>query len=175
MVGVFLPRCLDLHSHFQETFILVIMDPLSLTASIIAIIGVGGQAAKTVKKLASIKGAPDAVLAPHNEISDIRLIILAIQDVFEKQRTTGIPFPGYRASEIYIDASVISALEQANEKVLELEAMHDRLISFSFGHSGSTTMDKITWLRERKMLKLLQEGLRNARLKLAATLGVINS
>ena len=151
------------------------MDPLSLTASIIAIIGVGGQVAKAVKELASIKGAPDTILALHNEISDIRLIIIAIQDVFEKQRSTGIPFPGYRASEIHIDASIISALEQANKKVRGLEAMHHRLISFSSGHSGPTTIDKVTWLREQKKLKLLQEGLRGARLKLAAALGAMNS
>ena len=151
------------------------MDPLSLTAGIIAIIGAGGQAAKTIKKLASVKGAPDSILALHNEISDIRLIIIAIQDVFEKQRSTGIPFPGYRAGEANIDASVINALEQANEKLLELEALHDRLAPFSSGLSGTTTMDKVTWLREQKKLMLMQEDLRSTRLKLATALGVLNS
>ena len=146
------------------------MDPLSLTASIIAIIGITGQTAKSIKKLASIKGAPDLILALNNEISDIRLIIIAIQDVFEKQQTTGIPFPGYRASEVNIDASVISALEQANGTVLQLEELHNRLTPFSSGLS-----DKITWLREQNKLKLMQEDLRNARLKLAAVLGVLNS
>ena len=126
------------------------MDPLSLIASIITIIGVGGKATKTIIKLASIKDAPDSILALNNEISDIRLIIVAIQDVFEKQRATGIPFFGYRASEVNIDASVVSALEHANEKVLKLEALHDRLAPFTSGLGGSTTMDKVTWLREAK-------------------------
>ena len=151
------------------------MDPLSITVSIIAIIGVGGQTAKTIKKLASIKGAPDSILALNNEISDIRLIIIAIQDVFEKQRTTGKPFPGYRASEANVDASVISALEQANKKVLELEALHNRLIPLSSGLSGLATTDRITWLREQKKLKHMQEDLRTTRLKLATALGVLNS
>ena len=47
------------------------MDPLSLTASIVAIIGVGGQAAKAIKKLASVRGAPASILALHNELSDL--------------------------------------------------------------------------------------------------------
>ena len=38
------------------------VDPLSLTASIIAIIGIGGQAAKLMSRLDSTKVAPDSVL-----------------------------------------------------------------------------------------------------------------
>ena len=150
-------------------------DPLSLTASIIAIVGIGGQVAKSIKKLASLKGAPDLILALHNELSDIRLIIIAIQDVFQRQQIASVPFLGNQTGEANINASVISALNQANEKVLELEALHNKLVIFSSGLSGTTTGDKVTWLREQGKLKRIQEGLRDARLKLATALGVLNS
>ena len=150
-------------------------DPLSLTASIIAIVGIGGQVAKSIKRLASLKGAPDLILALNNELSDIRLIIIAIQDVFQRQQITSVPFLGNQTGEANINASVTSALNQANEKVLELEALHNKLIPFSSGLSGTTTGDKVTWLREQGKLKRIQESLRDARLKLATALGVLNS
>ena len=58
------------------------MDPILITANIIIIVGVRGQAAKAVRKLTSLKGAPDLVFALNNKISDLYLVILAIQDVF---------------------------------------------------------------------------------------------
>ena len=94
--------------------------------------------------------------------------------MFQKQQTAGVPFPGNRSSEANIDASVISALKQANEKVLELEALHKKLVPFSSGLSGTTTGHKVTWLREQKKLKRIQEDLRNARLELATALGILN-
>ena len=66
-------------------------DPLSLVASIIVVVGMGGQIAKAVKKLASLKGALDSILTLDNEISDLHLVVLAI---FQRHRTSGISFPG---------------------------------------------------------------------------------
>ena len=149
------------------------MDPLSLTASIIAIIGVGGQAAKAVRKLASLKGAPDLVLALNNEIADLHLVVAAIQDVFKRQQTSGVPFLDNRAREINVDANVTNSLAQANEKVTELDALYKR---FNISISGTNIkFNKATWLREQKRVKRMQEDIKNVRLKLAAALGVLNS
>ena len=150
------------------------MDPLSLTASIIAIIGVGGQAAKAVRKFASLKDAPDLLLAFNNEISDLHLIVLAIQDVFQRQQISGTPFPGYRAGEASVDASVTNSLRQAKETVFKLEQLYERLNTSASG-SGNTTFDKVIWLREQKRIRKTMEEFRNIRLKLTAALGVLNS
>ena len=154
------------------------MDPLSLTASIVAIIGVGGQAAKAIEKLASVRGAPDAILALNNELSDLRLIITAIEEVYQVQRTVGsTSSSGNQVYEASIDASIVSSLEQVNSKVLELQSMYQRLTQSIPVSSSSTALkiNRATWLVERKKLKRLQEDLRAARLKLAATLGVLNA
>ena len=151
------------------------MDPLSITASILTIVGVGGQAAKAVKRLASLKGAPDLVLALNNEISDLHLVVLAIQDVFQRQQTGGAPLPGNRVVVANVDASVTNSLRYANEKVVELESLHSQLTTNASRSSGSTTFNKTVWLREQKRVKKMQEDLRNVRLKLAGALSVLNS
>ena len=141
------------------------------------LVGIGRQAAKAVRKLASLKGAPDVVLALNNEISDLHLVVLAIQDVFQRQQTSALSFPGNRVVDANIDASVTNSLRHAKEKVVELEALHNRLTTTATasGSSGSTAFNKGAWLREQKRIKKMQEDLRNVRLKLAAALSVLNS
>ena len=154
------------------------MDPLSLTASIIAIIGVGGQAAKAVKKLASFKGAPDTLLALNNELSDLRLIVTAIEDVFRIQQTLGNRLHHHsQAHEASVSASVVLSLHQVNQKVHELDTMYQKLTQSTSGSNSSATPDvnRGVWLAEKKKLKHLQADLRSSRLKLAAVLGVLNS
>ena len=147
------------------------MDPLSLTASIIAIVGVGGEVAKAVRKLASLKDAPGLILALNNEISDLYLVILAIRDIYQRQRASFSSSP----ETLTTDNIVISTLTQANDKVLELKALHRRLTSRTTGSSNLNTLNKASWLRERKNVKKIQEDLHTVRLKLSAALGILNS
>ena len=159
-------------------------EALSLVASIIAVVGAGGQLAKIVRRLASIKDAPDIVLALHNEITDLHLVVVAIEDVFQKQRTSGIPFPGNRAGEIHIDANVTSSLRYAQDKTVDLEALYQRLAPSASGSPGSSQIDKKAWLRIQKIVKTtwlrermkeIQRDLRSARIRLTTALGMLNS
>ena len=145
------------------------MDPLSLTASIITIIGVGGQAAKAIRGLASLSGAPDLLLALNNEVSDLHLAAQAIQDILQKQPVA------QQATNASVGASVTSCLRLANEKIRELEAFHQRLVRSTPTPGVPVEFDKTTWLRERKRVKRLQEDLRNVRINLWASLGLLSS
>ena len=147
------------------------MDPLSLTASIIAVVGVGGEVVKAVRKFASLKGAPDLILALNNEISDLYLVILAVRDIFVWQRASTLP----STTNVTTDNTVLSTLVQANEKVLELRALYQRLTTQTTRLSDINTLNKASWLREQKNVKKMQEDLRTVRLKLSATLGILNS
>ena len=51
------------------------MEPLSVAANIIAVLGAGGAIINTLDQANSIRQAPDIVLALNNEISDLRLIV----------------------------------------------------------------------------------------------------
>ena len=145
-----------------------VMDPLSVTASILTVLGAGGQAAKALKKLSLLKSAPTIVLQLHNELSDLHLLTVAIQDIFQAVQTTEIPLNTRR--------SITSSLKLVNEKLLELEELHDKLIPTSYP-SGSKTIkvNKSVWLANQVHLKHLQKDLRSARLKLTSILGTLNS
>ena len=152
------------------------MDPISVTASAITLLAVGGKAAKVVKHLALLRTAPDVVLALNNELTDLRLVITAIEAVFKAQEASGTPSQGRRDHQTSAQASLVSSLKQVNEKALELEALYDKLCQKNWDPKSSS-LGKIhrgIWLLEHRNIKRVQD-FRSLRLKLVAALGVLNS
>ena len=156
---------------------------LSLVASIIAVIGVGGQVTKAVRKLASLRDAPDVILALNNEISDLHLVVVAIEDVFRKQQNRGVLWSGNQIKENNVDITVTNSLQYTKDKSVELEALYCRIVPSAFS-SGGSQIDKISWLQVQKRIKTvwlherikeMQKDLRSARLRLTTALGVLNS
>ena len=147
------------------------MDPLSDTASIIAIIGVSGNVAKTIRYVASQKDAPDFILSLSNELADLHLVVLAIQDICQKQqahnRVRGPHDPP-------IHNSITNALNQAQQTATELQTLYDRINATS-GQGGVTSLKTKLWLLEPRKARKVHENLQSARLKLAAALGILNS
>ena len=144
------------------------MDPLSITASILTILGVGGQAIKAIKKVATLREAPEIILRLHNELSDLHLLTVAIQDVFQTAQASDIPLNTRK--------SVTSSLKLVNEALLKLEQLHDKLTSTA-QPTGSRTVNvnQSAWLAEQTNLKFLQKDLRSARVKLTSALGTLTS
>lgn len=70
------------------------MDPLSVTAGIIAILGAGGVVGKRIKILTALKSAPDELLILNNEISDLQYVLNDVQDLLRRQSDDhGAPVP----------------------------------------------------------------------------------
>ena len=147
------------------------MDPLSITASIIAIVGVSGQAAGVIRQLATVRGAPDLVLALNNEITDLHLLITALRDAFQRQRVTVLP-PSVTGSGYH--ASVTSSLQQALDKAQELEALHDRLKLIAPDASGLLKLSSVKWVREKSKVRRMRDDLKTVRLQLVGVLGILN-
>ena len=136
---------------------------------------VGVKAIKAVRKLASLKDAPDLLLTLNNEMSELLHVVGAIQDVLQRQQSSGMPFHGYGAREVDIDTGVANTLRQAKETYLELEALSSRLNASGSGSGRSFTFNELAWLREQKQVRQIQKDLRNLRPQLAVTLGVLDS
>lgn len=61
------------------------MDPLSLIASILTVLGTGYSMMEGLEQFASLRQAPNTILALNNEISDFRLLALEANAVHQDQ------------------------------------------------------------------------------------------
>ena len=147
------------------------MDPLSLTASIIATLGIGGKAAGAINKIAVLKSAPDVVLALNNEITDLRFVVSAIQDTLRRQRDARLLSPG---NGIGYDASVTNSLQQAMDKVTELESLYNYLQKFVSSPSSFIKFNRIAWLRKQPKIHRMLDDLKSVRLQLVGILVILN-
>ena len=111
-------------------------------------------------------------MALNNELADLRLVVLAIQDIYQKHHL-GDQLHG--PQDVDIDSSVTSALSQAQETVAEMQTLYDQLSISSSGQTGLANLRKKIWLLEPRKARRVQEDLQNVRLKLATVLGILNS
>ena len=147
------------------------MDPLSVTASIIAIIGVSGSIGKTLRKIALQKNAPDFILLLSNELADLHLVVLAIQKIYQKQQLNG---QLHSRHNVPVDNSITTALTQAQHTVTILQTLHD-CMSAASAQGGVANLKTKIWLLEPHKARRVHDDLRNTRLKLIAVLGLLNS
>ena len=128
------------------------MDPLSLIASILTVIGAGRAAIEAIRRIASLKRTLDVVLGLNNELSNLRLVVSTIENGFQTHRTSGVSIPNSRINDIAVETTVANALKQVNSKVLELQALHDKLIKPSSATNTLSTvkLKKIIWLADHR-------------------------
>ncbi len=102
------------------------MDPLAISASLLTLLGTGGQIGKGLRKLIVLRNAPDAFLALKNEVADLRRLLQEVDDVGRQYEQV----PGSQLPSI-----ILTALEKAKETLLDME----RLITY--GLSKITDID----------------------------------
>ena len=115
------------------------MDPLSLTASCIAVAGAGGAAVKGLKKLRDLAKVPDILLSTINEIADLTLVVQDIRLSFQvHQNSSNIS----QASTAVINhllgraqATLIELDQIINIRLLQLPKVkwRDQIQSFRLG------------------------------------------
>ena len=146
------------------------MDPLSLTSTLITLIGAGGSTVHGIQRLISLRRAPYALLALNNEISDLQLVILETHDLLlecENSRHS-------RDISQAFTACLGPILNRAREKLLEL----DMLIQYrlTIQETGSEArLNRTGWLREQRNIRRIQEEIRSTKLNLVAAIGVLTS
>jgi hypothetical protein len=144
------------------------MDPLSITASIIALIGAGNQLARGINKLASLRGAPASILSLNNELSDVRLVLaetealLAEHEARDAKHASSIARPR-------LEKRLSPSLKSVWDRMQELQAIEKRLTT----KSGS--IDRLAWLWEQDNVNRAQKGLRAARSDIVAVIGLVSS
>ena len=143
------------------------MDPLSVAASCIAVLGAGGTAIRGLKKLIDLHRVPDVLLAVINEVSDLQEIKL----IFQMHQDTSTSFQSLLSA-----TTITQLLNRAQEILLALDQIINYRLLIEIRHSGEEKMviNRSAWLREEHHIRRLQERLRVVRLDIAAGLAVLN-
>ena len=138
------------------------MEPLSVTASILTLLGAGGRIARALKKLSSLKSA-DVLYALSNEVEDLRLVITEVDDLLQSAAETLHQQP---------PASLERALERVKYALLELE----RYIAYelTIQHGEKARVDKSVYMRAEGKLQSIQESLRKHRQDLRSAIACFN-
>ncbi|CAO2649605.1 Nn.00g069900.m01.CDS01 [Neocucurbitaria sp. VM-36] len=139
------------------------MDPLSITASIITVIGTAEVAAKSLSKIMRLKGVPDLVCALNNEVSELRLTLRELEAILSGKITNA-------SIRKYIDSGVQPHITTARLKLHALEELVENRLKKSDG-----SLDRIAWLRVEEKIAKLQKDLRRINQKFATVLGIITS
>ena len=145
------------------------MDPLSITASAIAVIGALQQAARCVEKLRAIRQAPEELKLLCDEVADLSELLNHVKlaqrppAYEEKGGVTPIESPRGLDHQISRTSTKLGELDQL---VVEHASRTDRW-KLDRGH--------FAWLRGRQKANALREDLKVLRLNLAASLGASTS
>lgn len=141
------------------------MDPLSVTASIITLLGASEGIVKGVSTLLVLHNAPAEVSELLDEVNDLRAVLSQVASL------------GNRLPEEPFHGPVISLknhLNRANEQLHEIDhLMNTKLIKIC--EDQNPRPSRRAWLRLRDRLRSAQRDLQNTRINIGTLLSVIAS
>lgn len=140
------------------------MDPLSVTASVLAVVGAVSSISRTLKTLRSFRGAPAIILALSNEVSELQLIVKELSKEIHKVNTSIQPSIGQ---------NLANTLTDAKQKLLGVDGLLSSKVIKGSLH-GKPVMRRAAWLRHQGKIQNCQEDMRGVRNKLVTALGLLN-
>ncbi len=138
------------------------MDPLSMTASILAIVGAGSAIGKGLKKIISARRLPDILLQLNNEVTDLQYVVQDVDDLLRQG-----PLPSH--------ASLTSALKYIKRTLLALESLIAYELTIIDSRDGRSRLDWIAWLRVESKVARLKDDIRTDRIRLSSALSLLTS
>lgn len=139
------------------------MDPLSITAGILAIFGAGGKVGNGLKKLVQLKDAPDVLLALCNEVTDLQCVVQDTEDLLQQWGEVNA-----------LPSSIKGALNQAKATVLDLGKIIFYDLTTITGR-GEYRVDRSSWLRAETKVAAIKERIQAASLSLVNALSLLNA
>ena len=133
------------------------MEPLSVAASVVAVLGAARRLSKGIGLLKAAKGAPESLDDLLSYLSGIEEVLLAIQDIPTEPST--------------ISPGLARVLGRTKAKFVEMDA----LIQYTLTEAGkSSKVDRWQWLRKRDKVEKLQRQLDALRNDLTALISTQN-
>jgi hypothetical protein len=143
------------------------MDPLSVTASAIAIATLAANTCRAFTDLRSLcKQLPGRLHALNNEVVDIQVVLHQVASIFNERACAPIP----QGQQVAIPA----LLDQAKTKLSEVQEIVEQLYR-SCDHAKFVVLQARAWRREQPKLQELQNDIKIIKCNLNVLLGASNS
>lgn len=143
------------------------MDPLSLTASVIAVASLAAKTCTTFAKLRGLhKAIPGRLHALNNEVVDIELVLYQVAALVREREA--------RLSREREQADIEHLVEQAKTKLDQLRAIVNRLCNTCIDTKLSPFRG-YRWHKEQETLQDLQNGINSIKCSLNIILGASHS
>ena len=143
------------------------MDPLSITAGILAVTGAGSTIGKGLKKILFARREP-LLFQLNNEVTDLHFVVQGVRDLLQQSTQTNRDNKGFISTR----ASLVSALEHVKETLLALESLIAYRLTSINSRDGRTKVDRITWLQVEPEVKSIKDDIRTDRVRLSTALGL---
>ena len=143
------------------------MDPLSITASIIAVASLAAKTGRAFGELRNLcKTLPGRLHALSNEVADIELVLYQVATVYKSREAE----PSLQDE----NAEIWYLLEEAQKKLEELRAIIVRLTSIC-ERTKAPVLGAISWRKDQQKLQALQDEIKGIKCSLNIMLGASNS
>ena len=141
------------------------MDPLSITASVIAVATLAGQVCNAFADLRTLcNSLPGHLHALNNEVADLEIVLIELASLVEKRAV----LPGNKQS------TIPHLLGQANKKLAELQAVVSRLRTI-YRDTKIPLIVANAFRKEQSKLLQIQEDIRSVKCNINILLGASNS
>ncbi|KAI1176158.1 ankyrin repeat-containing domain protein [Nemania sp. FL0916] len=141
------------------------MDPLSVGASLVAILTLAKQVTETISDLRSeCKALPGRLHAVQNEVADLELVLFQLAELIKERAC----LPESK------DSALPHLLKQTRSKLHEINTIANKLTS-AYLASRTPLVGASAWRKEQGKLQVLQEDIRTVKCSLNIMLGTSNS
>ena len=139
------------------------MDPLSVSASVVALLGAGGTLAKLLRKGIGLKNAPDVLRALNDEVSELQSTANDVNDLLWSANLDADGHP---------PKSLVSTLNRVKSILLQLESYISYQLTTVTADGGSNRLDKSVYVRAEHRLQEFKDEILTSRIALAAALSL---
>ena len=138
------------------------MDPLSLTASLLALIGAAKAGANGLHKLSNYRKAP-------REVADLLFELDRFQDILTDIKSFTVLYPGALQSE--------GLRECVQGSAAKIAAINDLVASnpFSLSRLSDDNHARVVWVRYKQTLLSLRNDLQVLRMDFAVRIGLVKA
>lgn len=158
------------------------MDPLSVTAGVIALVQAAVGIGKGIRLLRALGEIPDEFRSLLDDLGTLQSVLRHVEVCLREFESTAASGSNVGPHFLVADAGIINSLKNDLADITrELEALCDRLqtkprtVPTSVNNQNATRVSKQRWHKEKSNIAKLQSKARSTRDYLSLCLSVLNS